>query len=274
MENLILLIIFLMSVAKADVGDARKFHNMPLTIHKDGTIRVLVVDTGVDFSHPLLRTHLDQKDVIKRVDQYVDDHGHGTHIAGLILYGPMDLKKIKRGEKPTPLCSQVEISSCKYYSMDEKSKNFNKSIDCFKRANKENFDVVNYSAGGVGVSDIEYKTILELRKKNILFITSAGNMGLDLKEYPYYPACYAFGSKKYPPLDNVVPLEAMETLAKRASYSDYGETMPMEISIGEGSTLPGNRYGLMEGTSQAAAIYLHKLLIEKCKELDNASLTK
>jgi len=269
-----ILAVLFFSTAKADVGDAEKFHHMPLTLHKEGVIRVLVVDTGVDFSHDMLRTHIDQKDIIKHVDQYVDDNGHGTHIAGLILYGPMDLNKVIRDETPTSVCPQVEISSCKYFYRNEQGKSLNRSINCFKRAAKENFDVVNYSSSGVDPFDEEYQAVFELRKKNILFITAAGNMGLNVKNFPSYPGCYAFGSSKYPPLDNVVPLEAMESLVKKAPYSNYGEIMPMEISMGEISTLPGNQYGSMRGTSQAAAIYLHKLLIEKCKELDKSPQNK
>jgi subtilisin family serine protease len=263
------LAVLFFSTVKADVGDAKKFHHIPLTLHQEGVIRVLVVDTGVDFSHDMLRTHIDQKDVIKHVDQYVDDHGHGTHIAGLILYGPMDLNKVIRGESPTPVCPQVKISSCKYFYRYEQNKSLNRSINCFKRAAEEDFDVVNYSSDGADPFDAEYQAILELRKKNILFVTVAGNMGLNVKIFPSYPGCYAFGSLKYPPLDNVVPLEAMKSLNEKAPYSNYGEIMPSEISMGEISTLPGNQYGSMRGTSQAAAIYLHKLLIDKCKEFDN-----
>lgn len=270
-----ILAVLFFSTAKADVGDAKKFHHMPLTLHKEGVIRVMVVDTGVDFNHPLLQKFLDADDAVTHPEQYIDYHGHGTHITGLILYG-YGIQALKIHQIPKSVCHQVQITSCKYFpaSSQPDKHNLNRTIDCFKRAVAEDFDVVNYSAYGADPSASEYEAIVEMKINGILLMTSAGNNHINIKINPQFPEGYAFGTKLYPALDNVIPLMALGNNLEIAKYSNYGRIMPMEVSSGEFSTLPQDGYGIMYGTSQATAIYLHKLLVDKCKEFDKPPQNK
>jgi hypothetical protein len=271
---IIILVALMMRTAKADVGDAQKFQHIPMKLHRAGVIRIMVIDTGIDFGHPLLRSYIDQYDVIKHVDQYVDDWPHGTHIAGLILYGPMP--NAKRLNIKDGVCEEVQITSCKYTSRnwkDQRDSLYNE-IACLNRAYDEDFDVVNYSSYGPDFIQKEYEAIKKLHDKGILLVTSAGNTHLNLKDFPFYPSGYAFPTKGAITMDNVIPVGAASNSLAEAPYSNHGQIMPMEISEGEVSTLPNNSYGPMHGTSQAAAIHLHRLLVEKCKELDNLKLTK
>ncbi|HEV58556.1 MAG TPA: redoxin domain-containing protein [Phycisphaerales bacterium] len=48
-------------------------------------VKVCVVDTGVDWSHPMLRNKVvAQYDFFEGDDDAMDDNGHGTHVAGII----------------------------------------------------------------------------------------------------------------------------------------------------------------------------------------------
>jgi len=79
-----------------------------------------------------------------------------------------------------------------------------------------------------------------------LFVTSAGNTGSNNDILSTFPASY--------PLDNIVAVAATDNLDRRASFSNFGARSVDLAAPGVGilSTLPGNQYGLLDGTSMAA----------------------
>ena len=129
------------------------------------TLRVLEIDTGISLSHQEITDHIDFSN-FNRAD-YIDDHpiSHGTHIAGLIV-------------KDT--CKQVELISCKYFFQNTSQDVIRNEINCFKRALTLNIDVINYSSYGYSYVKEEYELLKQLRDKNIIIITSAGNEGNDI----------------------------------------------------------------------------------------------
>lgn len=51
----------------------------------DPTMKIAVLDSGVDYNHPDLQGRVIKgKDFINNDDDPMDDHGHGTHVAGII----------------------------------------------------------------------------------------------------------------------------------------------------------------------------------------------
>ena len=201
------------------------------------TISVLEIDTGIDLSHYQIRQNVN----IKNWDgdeNYNDYHGHGTHIAGIIL---------------KDVCKEVELSSCKYYDLSNKTNN---PIKCFEQALKTHYDFINFSSGGPGFDQKEYD-ILKAIKSTI--VVAAGNDGKDLTNFRYYPASYN--------LPNIIVVGNLENGVINKS-SNYGlKGMVFEEGTNIYSFYPGGRYGIMSGTSQATAKHLNKLLIQKCLEL-------
>lgn len=273
----------------------------------NNAIKVMIVDTGVDILHPKLLPFFDLQDVLNHQGECGDDHGHGTHIAGLVLYGPMDFFWKKEDFDAAKLCPQIKISSCRYFNnkqLDEANKNLgeaqkalevarkshdsngqskaeedvhkwekklnliDRTVSCFNRAIDEGYDVVIYASVGESSSKEEYATLLKMKKNNILLITSAGNEHIDLRKHPRFPASYAFGYKEYAPLTNIIPIAATKDGKELTNYSNYGPKMATEVSVGERSTLPNGGFGIMHGTSQSAAIYLHKLLKIECEKFN------
>lgn len=201
------------------------------------TITVLEIDTGVDISHQEIRNHVNIANWEK--EDYIDTHGHGTHVAGIIL-------------KDT--CKEVELISCKYYVVNQNS--FNNSINCFKLAINHFYNFINYSSGGHELNQIEVDTLKLINPKTKI-VVAAGNDNANLKYYPYYPASYN--------LPNMVVVGNLDGTYKAAS-SNFGlPRMVWEQGTGIVSTLPGNRFGRMTGTSQATARHTNMLLKETCE---------
>lgn len=82
--------------------------------------------------------------------------------------------------------------------------------------------------------------------KGTLFVIAAGNDGMNNDQYPTSPA----NIKQ----DNTITVAATNGYRKLASFSNYGARMVEVAAPGVGivSTIPGNQYVTVSGTSQAA----------------------
>ncbi len=190
----------------------------------------------------------------------VDNHGHGTHVAGLISMG---LRKID-------YCLVI----LKFYDPYAPGSNLKNTIKAFKKAIELKVDIINYSAGGVDYEVSEREVVEEALDAGIRVVAAAGNegtelhaegIGIDPKAPPrliatggptptptpklecnYYPACYdkridIVGNK----LDDYIP----------ASRSNYGSAITTYKKANSILALaPHNKLARMSGTSQAAAI--------------------
>lgn len=201
------------------------------------TITVLEIDTGIDStSHSEIRDHINMANWDKLPD-YQDFHGHGTHIAGIIL-------------KDT--CKEVELISCKYYDLSNKT---NSPLDCFRKALTTHYDIINFSSGGKGYNQTEYDILKAIKS---IIVVAAGNDNEDLSIQHYYPASYD--------LPNVVAVGNLNGKDKYQS-SNFGlKNMVWMEGTNILSTFPGGRFGKMSGTSQATAAYSNKLLKEMCND--------
>ncbi len=102
--------------------------------------------------------------------------------------------------------------------------------------------VSNNSYGGTQFSQAQQDAI---RASHSVFVAAAGNDGVNNDVQPHFPASY--------PLDNIIAVAATDDDDQMASFSNFGQ---MSVDIGAPgvsilSTLPGNAYGLLDGTSMA-----------------------
>lgn len=107
--------------------------------------------------------------------------------------------------------------------------------------------VSNNSYGGGPFNQAQEDAI---RASQSLFVAAAGNGGFDGRGHnndvtPEYPASY--------PLDNIISVAATDDNDAKAGFSNFGIT---SVDLGAPgvdilSTLPGNAYGLLSGTSMA-----------------------
>jgi subtilisin family serine protease len=105
---------------------------------------------------------------------------------------------------------------------------------------------------------------------NTLFVMAAGNDGTNNDELPTSPANLK--------LDNTITVAATLGYNKLASFSNYGEKMVEVAAPGVGilSTIPGNQYLTVSGTSQAAPFVTNVVgrLVDENPALSNSDIKK
>jgi len=181
-------------------------------------------------------------DFVNNNNNVVDNHGHGTHISGII--GAVG----GNGIGISGVCPKVSLMILKYF--DPKSKgndNLKNTVRAIRYAVDMGANIINYSGGGTDPNDDEFAAIKYAEDKGVLVVAAAGNEHSNSDIAHYYPADYN--------LSNIISATAIDTFAKVLRSSNYGTKTVHIAAPGEGiySTLPGGNYGLMTGTSQATA---------------------
>lgn len=248
------------SNAYSDVGWAHlnQFHVLQNKVPNE--IRVMVIDTGIGDHRSLNR--FVQND---GSDHYIDRKGHGTHVAGIILYGNRSNAQLGMDTKDQ-VCENVKLFSCKYYDPTKIfESNIDSSIRCVRLAIELKIDVINYSGGGESFSKEEYLAYTDFIKTDGLVVAAAGNDKNSLEQTMYYPASYAFDQNHL--LKNVAVVQNRCSNGELCESSNRHPAAMTEDGEKVFSTLPDNQYGYLTGTSQAAPEYLHKLLKLKCQTM-------
>ncbi len=136
----------------------------------------------------------------------------------------------------------------KYYDPTvTNSDNLKNTIKSIHYCVKMGAQVINYSGGGTEYSKDEFEAVQKAEQAGILFVAAAGNERSNSDQHHYYPADYH--------LTNIISVTALDPSLEVLPSSNYGvETVDL-AAPGQNilSTLPGNSYGFMTGTSQATA---------------------
>lgn len=262
----------------------------------DKKVVVAVIDTGIDEKHEDLKNNLwtnlgesglDAKGKDKAsngIDDdgngFVDDvhgwnfvssnnklddnHGHGTHIAG-IIGAEAENKKGISGISP-----EVSLMVLKYFDPKvPNNDNLKNTISAIEYAVKMGAHIINYSGGGTDFSQEEHDAVEKAEVQGILFVAAAGNERSNSDKFHYYPADYK--------LKNIISVTAIDPTTEVLSSSNYGTETVDIAAPGQNilSCLPQNTYGLMTGTSQATAfitgaavlVMAHKKLYNSAEEV-------
>lgn len=211
-------------------------------------ITVAVIDTGIDTSNPTLKEMIGKKggwDFVTNTSDPADEHGHGTHVAGIIHATTGGGMKQLDG-KPC-----ISLMVLKYYDpAGGGGSNLERSRQALKFAIDSGARIINYSGGGA-VQDPEELKILQNAQDKVLIVAAAGNNERNIDEKKgagYYPASYR--------LSNTVAVAAVQQNPVRLmESSNYGQNTVDIAAPGHKifSTLPNHTFGQMTGTSQATA---------------------
>ena len=222
-------------------------------------ILVGVVDTGIDTTHPALQNRIwtnAQEIAANGIDDdgngYIDDiqgwnfvygtnnafddHGHGTHVSGII-------SGVSTFSVDTT--SNFKLVPLKFLDADGMGTTID-AISAISYGLQIGVKVFNNSWGGGGFSMALHDVITQTYQKGVLVVAAAGNESQDLETSPTYPASF-----EHP---NLISVAATTSMGSLAWFSNYGSA---SVDLGAPgvsiySTLPYGQYGMMSGTSMAA----------------------
>lgn len=197
-------------------------------------IKVAVIDTGIDLSHPdLIGNIAGDINVINSSKSGKDDNGHGTHVAGTI--GALNNAIGVVGGAPA-----VSLYAVK--ALDRKGSGWlSDIIEGIEWCISEDIDVINLSLGASSGNLSFHNAIISAYKAGIVIVAAAGNNG----EYGGaidYPAKYA----------ETIAVSAMDSNNDVAYFSSHGPQVDL-IAPGVNifSTVKGSSYDYYNGTSMA-----------------------
>lgn len=222
----------------------------------DPSIVVAVIDTGVDYTHLDLAANIwtnsgeiasngiddDANGYIDDVYGYdfynednnpMDDHSHGTHVAGTI--GAVG----NNNQGVIGVAWNVKIMSLKF--MNSSGSGFTSdAVRAMNYARAMGARVMNHSWDGSSYSFSLEQQIDFATDEDSVVVAAAGNDGVDDL---HYPAAY----------ENVIAVAATDRNDSKASYSNYGAYVDIAAPGSSiQSTMPGGGYGGKSGTSMAS----------------------
>jgi len=227
------------------------------------SVIVAVIDTGVDYDHPDLSANMwvnpgetpgngiddDHNGIVDdvhgmrvingvRSGDPMDDHGHGTHVAGTLGAVGNNARGMV-GVNWTVRIMALKFLDASGYGLESDA------AACIDYAVANGAKILNNSYGGPDYSQALYDAILNANTAGVLFCTSAGNDSMDNDVVPTYPACYD--------APNIISVASTGGSDNLSYFSNIGRNSVDVGAPGESiwSTWPGNSYQLLDGTSMA-----------------------
>ncbi len=170
-----------------------------------------------------------------------DYNGHGTNVAGIL--GAVG----NNGIGVVGVDPNVQIMPLQFMGADG-SGSVSNFIQALNYSIQHGAKITNNSWEGAPYSQDLYDAIANAKAHGQIFVAAAGNEGTNNYAIPDYPASFSTS------LTNVVAVAATTNTDQLAYFSNYGPDSVALAAPGVNiySTLPGNQYGAMSGTSMAA----------------------
>jgi thermitase len=208
---------------------------------------IAVIDTGVDYTHPdLIGKVIKGYDFANGDNDPMDDHGHGTHVAGIAA------ARSNNGIGIAGVSWKASILAVKVLNSQGWGTVFDIALGIKYAADYPNVKVINMSLGGPYSPTEEDAVEYAVNTKGILLVAAAGNSNTNDKSYP------AGFSTDYP--NKVIAVAAHAGNHCKASFSNYGTWVSITapgVSIvsttpigGAGGNIDG--YASFDGTSMAS----------------------
>ena len=200
-------------------------------------IKVGILDTGIDYNHEDLKgNYRGGYNFVENNDDAKDLNGHGSHVAGIIGAEDNDMGVV--GVAP-----QAYLYSVKVLAFDATGLTSD-IVSGLEWSVENGMQVINMSLGSKDDSISVSRAISNTYNAGILIIAAAGNSGnaAGSGDNIDYPARY----------NSVVSVGATDIKDNRARFSSTGPSLELSAPGDKIlSTLNGNKYGVMSGTSMA-----------------------
>jgi minor extracellular protease Epr len=205
-----------------------------------GSIKVAVIDSGIDEDHPDL-TVSDGVSFVSYTSSYEDDNGHGTHCAGIIgaKHNDVGIKGI---------APDVELYAVKVID----SGGWGSYLDAIKGINwaaENGMNVISMSLGwedlDEGAEELFETACVNAVASGVVMVVAAGNSGTrdDTEDNILVPAAF----------ESVITVGAVASSGKRAQWSATGPALDIVApGVRIKSTYYNGKYTQMSGTSMAA----------------------
>ncbi len=229
-------------------------------------VLLAVIDTGADYKHVNLAPNMvagydfrdndaDPMDLTS-----AQNPGHGTHCSGIIgATGVVD-------GGTSGISPEISIMPLRFLGADG-SGDLNNAIKAIDYAIEHKVQVISASWGASvprSTAQPLIEAIERAEKAGIIFVTAAANDGKNNDTTEVYPANSG--------TPNMITVAASGSTDAKPSWSNYGKAKVSLAAPGEGiiSTLPGNKYDNLSGTSMATPLVAGMVAFMKAQD---ASLT-
>lgn len=199
--------------------------NFPSVVNGKKQVKIAVLDTGVDMNHKDLMPYLEKGyNVFTEEHQAIDDHGHGTHVTGIIT------KDAPESIRIIPIKMLNRLGYGDVYSF----------IEAIYYAIEQDVDVINISLGVQSDIQAMEEAVDAANEKGIVIVAATGNRG---REGVYYPAKY----------EEVIAVGAYDWKKEMAPLTQYGRELDfLAPGVDIWSTYLDGNYHWMSGTSMAS----------------------
>lgn len=202
--------------------------------HTGAGIKVAVIDTGVDYNHPDLAGRVaGGYDFVNNDPDPIDDHDHGTHVAGTIA-------AVLDGNGVVGVAPEVEIYALKALNA-QGSGSTSDLIAAIQWAADNDMDITSNSWGSFLPSGQAMRDAFDNSyDAGVLHVAAAGNFyGLFGVSYP----------ARY---ESLIAVGATDQQNRKAAFSDTGPELELAApGVDVNSTIRNGRYDLFSGTSMA-----------------------
>lgn len=213
-----------------------------LTSFTGSGVKVAVIDTGIDYTHPDLNVSVNNgTNIINPNKTFMDDNGHGTHVAGTIAAVNNNVGVV--GVAPEATIYGVKV-------LDRKGGGWISDIAAgIQWSIDKNVDVINMSLGTTADLSVLRDAVEKADIAGIVVVAAAGNDGDEGNE-KLYPGAY----------ESVICVSAVSadnydnpSTYSLAYFSSWGTQVDVTApGVYVRSTVPDGGYRYYQGTSMAS----------------------